>query len=296
MPAYRKPFEIKLRVAFGTADCTCYSNFLEEANMKKIMTMMLAGAVSLSLGACTGDSGNTGETAAQNQENTETAAGNEDADGTEGTENAGEYEASEGAEESAASTEAEDTQAVAGTDGSDIDRELLPGEFQIPLMPLGVYTPSPNKYKQLEKSTTELFLRIPDGNEMVGVTDLSIGELPEGGVEDYVDKFLWNVQNYFHLHDDSTFRQTGHLEEANYSVAETVEINGIEAYYYEGTIDCREYSDSYIVGYSFIFEDVPCNITGFNVDPEQTDEDREKLKAKTKKINYEITALITGQP
>jgi len=57
-----------------------------------------------------------------------------------------------------------------------------------------------------------------------------------------------------------------------------VTINGIEAFYYEGTVDCDEYEDSYIVGYSFIFEGVGCNISGLDMNPEQTDEDRQAMK------------------
>lgn len=65
-----------------------------------------------------------------------------------------------------------------------------------------------------------------------------------------------------------------HLNYITVKSDETLTINGIEMYKFVGTINIGTDTirDKFIIGYSFIIDGLPCNISGFAYNAEETDE------------------------
>jgi len=82
------------------------------------------------------------------------------------------------------------------------------------------------------------------------------------------ERFIRNMDGY------DTINEMGELTE------EYLEINGIKVYSFEGTMDCgtAKHYTSYVKGYSFVYEGMPCAIIGAVKDREQPQEQIDAIK------------------
>lgn len=129
-------------------------------------------------------------------------------------------------------------------------------------------------YQEMEKGYTQLY--ILHGVKYVAVT--ADDSVTASSLKDAHDiafaKFKENIQNYSYVND---LKITSDSEES---------IAGVTVYKYEGTLNCAlDYSDrensydAYVIGYSFIMDNVPCTITGSVIDQEQSQDMIAEMKA-----------------
>lgn len=130
----------------------------------------------------------------------------------------------------------------------------LSNSYKVPGKKIVINVPN---WQEMEKGFTELY--ILHGLKYVAVTaeTTSVVTTVEEAHTKAFEKFKQNIQNYSYV--NSLTVKTSSKET----------INGIEVYKYEGTLNCAlDYSnrdnsyDAYVIGYSFIMDGVPCNITG----------------------------------
>lgn len=141
--------------------------------------------------------------------------------------------------------------------------DFLGSTYKVPLLDIYVDVPT---YQQMEKGFTEIF--IEHDVKFVAFTALRKQEASTNEIahSKTFEVFKDNIHNYCHI---SSF---------NFLTTKTETINEIDVYYYEGTLNCEENPNSYIVGYSFVFENVPCNITGAVIAKEQKDTMKDEIK------------------
>lgn len=129
-------------------------------------------------------------------------------------------------------------------------------------------------YQEMERGYTQLY--ILHGVKYVAVTaDDSVTATSLKDAHDIAfAKFKENIQNYSYVND---LKVTADSEET---------IAGITVYKYEGTLNCAlDYSnrdnsyDAYVIGYSFIMDNVPCTITGSVIDQAQEKTMIDEMKA-----------------
>lgn len=130
-----------------------------------------------------------------------------------------------------------------------------------------IYVDAPN-WQEINKGFTQLY--ILHGQKYVAVTaekNNSTTDLNEAHQFAF-EKFKQNIQNYSYVNSLNVTKNS----------KETV--NGVEVYKYEGTLNCGKDTvyDAYVIGYSFIMDGVPCNITGSVIDQEQPDEMIKEVK------------------
>jgi len=142
-----------------------------------------------------------------------------------------------------------------------IETNLLKGgTYKVPLKK--VYIDVPN-FQDIEEGYTEVF--IVHESKYVAITSdrkyIPI-DLQDAHTKVF-DKLKINMENY-----------EGGMNYLTATEKETVTINGIEAYRYEGTINygTTNIYDKYAVGYSFIMDGIPVNITGSVIDDNQSQE------------------------
>jgi len=150
--------------------------------------------------------------------------------------------------------------------------ELLPEVYHVALKKIWVNIPD---WKELEYGYTHAFVCIEDGDEFVSVTAERDGdaETVEDAHEQAFSKFVGNIDNQTLVNEMDNITYT----------SETV--NGIDVYKYEGTyqsgkdwVDKTLYRNCYIIGYSFIYDGIPCTINGVLDDDEQNPDQIGKLK------------------
>lgn len=146
------------------------------------------------------------------------------------------------------------------------NQSLLPYTYQVPLR--DIYVDVPN-YQEIEEGYTRVFIV----HEKKYVTVTSVLNNTATDAKDAYSKafdvFCVCMQNYeggpnsFHIKADKMMT-----------------INGIDVYYFEGTINYGEENlyDGYGVGYSFIMDDIPCAIIGSVIDKEQPEELKKEIK------------------
>lgn len=148
----------------------------------------------------------------------------------------------------------------------DSKSELLPNTYKVPKQEIYVDVPD---FNEMEKGYTELFR---DGErKYVAFTDLR-EEFVENEKEAFERIFPKFANNMSSLHK---IKGTPVLTESS------AEINGIATHKFSGTVECgfTISTDCYIYGYSFIFNDVPCLITGVVSDKTQSQKEIDSVTA-----------------
>ena len=149
----------------------------------------------------------------------------------------------------------------------DESKELLPYTYNVPLR--NIYVDVPN-YQEIEEGYTRVFIV----HEKKYVTFTSVLNAQATDAKDAYNKsfdtFRICMQNY-----------EGGPNSFNIVTDQTMTINGIDVYYFEGTINYGEENlyDGYGVGYSFIMDGIPCAIIGSVIDKDQPEELKEEIKA-----------------
>ncbi len=149
----------------------------------------------------------------------------------------------------------------------DESKELLPYTYNVPLR--NIYVDVPN-YQEIEQGYTRVFIV----HEKKYVTFTSVLNAQATDAKDAYNKsfdtFRICMQNY----------ESG-PKSFNIVTDQTMTINGIDVYYFEGTIRYGEENpyDTYGIGYSFIMDGIPCAIIGSVTDKDQPEELKEEIKA-----------------
>lgn len=132
-----------------------------------------------------------------------------------------------------------------------------------------IYIDVPN-YQEIEQGYTQVF--IVHDSKYVTITsdfDTQATDAKDAYLKTF-EVFRDNMQNY-----------EGGPNSFNIITDQTMTINGIDVYFFEGTINYGEENpyDGYGVGYSFIMDDIPCAIIGSVTDKDQPEELKEEIKA-----------------
>lgn len=150
--------------------------------------------------------------------------------------------------------------------GEEVEYSSLPNTYKVPSKE--IYVDCPN-YQAIEQGFTRLY--IVHGEKYCAVTSAlkADADTLEEAHELAFAKLQQNLVNY-----------EGGINYLDVTADETVVINGIEAYYFEGTINygTDNIHDGYAVGYSFIVDDVPCQIIGSVISNEQSAVDIKEIK------------------
>lgn len=158
----------------------------------------------------------------------------------------------------------EDTNVITTGEG-DVDKGILTGTYKVPLNEIYVDTPN---FKRLEEGYVRIFL---DGG-MKYVTFTCLYNNTAESLEDAHKQTIETV--LIGIGDHHLITSLGDIS------GTTTQVNGIEAYAFEGTL-IAGYSnlyDAYIYGYSFIYQGFPCSILGVVMDKSQPEEEKQLVK------------------
>lgn len=146
------------------------------------------------------------------------------------------------------------------------NQSLLPYTYRVPLE--DIYIDVPN-YQEIAQGYTQVYI-VHDTKYVTITTAFDSKATNEKDAYFQAFKyFLINMQNY-----------EGGPNAFNIITDKTMTFNGIDVYYFEGTISYGEKNpyDGYGVGYSFIMDDIPCAIIGSVTDKEQPEELKKEIK------------------
>lgn len=149
--------------------------------------------------------------------------------------------------------------------------KLLPYTYKVPME--NIYVDVPN-YQEIEEGLTQLYIQ--QGIKYVAITANWKAKGETGNLEEAhekcFDKFKTNMTNY-----------QGGVNELNISSSEQLTVNGIDMYRFEGSINygTQNKYNGMALGYTFVIDDIPCEIIGSVVDANQDAE-----------VNASLTTLI----
>ena len=130
-----------------------------------------------------------------------------------------------------------------------------------------IYINVPN-YQPIEEGYTQMF--VMHQSRYVAFTSVVKGKYItlEDAHKAAIDKLIQNIDTYCSP------------QKLNITTSEKVTINGIEMLRYEGTMACGIDTpyEAYTVGYTFIMDGIPCNLTGSVIDYEQSEELKKEIK------------------
>lgn len=155
-------------------------------------------------------------------------------------------------------------------------KELLPYTYNVPLK--NIYVDVPN-YQEIEEGYTRVFIV----HEKKYVTFTSVFNAQATDAIDAYNKsfdaFCISMQNY-----------EGGPKSFNIITDQTMTINGIDVYFFEGMIHYGEENpyDAYGIGYSFIMDGIPCAIIGSVTDKDQPEELKEEIKAVVNAMMFSV--------
>lgn len=151
----------------------------------------------------------------------------------------------------------------------------LNGVFNVPMHSIYVNVPTTG-FQELEKGFTQLY--IEHDVKFVAITAVQTSGATEvqEAHDISLERLIMNVNNYCHINS------------INIETSSTENINGVETFFFEGMIDCKEYSNSYAIGYSFIYDEVPCNIIGVVMDPSQNEEFKTEISTMVKEMMQSV--------
>ena len=143
----------------------------------------------------------------------------------------------------------------------------LTNTYKIPMHPIYFRAPG---YSELENALSELFI-IYD-RKVVVITGDDINDRGTTLQDDHNQLMLdvnVGVENYFKFDP----------EELKNLKTEQKQMNGYDTIYFEGQIKSEQVKKgAYVVGYSFIANDVPCNITGIVLDVNQSEDIKKEIQ------------------
>lgn len=141
----------------------------------------------------------------------------------------------------------------------------LPNVYEVPMKNIAINVPN---WQKIELGYTVAF--IINGKKYVAVTC----EYDSEGIA-FDDAHETAFAEFKHSIQDSSFVNSLQVEKE-----EVETVNGIQVYRYEGTMNCgHEYIyDAYAVGYSFVMDNVACNVTGSVIDYEQPQEEIDAMR------------------
>lgn len=134
--------------------------------------------------------------------------------------------------------------------------------YKVPME--NVYMNVPN-WQSIEEGLTQVYIVQP--SKYVAITGNWKAKSKASSVQEAhkicFDKFKTNMDNY-----------QGGVNSLTISKNEEGTINGIKMYKFEGTINYGKSNvyDGYAIGYSFILDDVPCEIIGSVIDKSQSEQ------------------------
>ena len=121
-----------------------------------------------------------------------------------------------------------------------------------------IYMDVPN-WQKIEEGYSDVF--ILHGQKFVTITGVLDSDNPTlNEAHDLsFQEFLLGIQNY------------SYVNELIIEKEETMTVNGIEVYRYEGKLNCGHDTvfEAYAVGYSFVMDGIACNIIGSVIDKDQ---------------------------
>lgn len=153
--------------------------------------------------------------------------------------------------------------------------ELLVDTYKCPGR--NIYIDTPN-YQEIEEGYTRVFVMHDIKMVTINVNKRGDTSSLEKAHETAFENMRLSTQNYCY---------------PNYLTVEkdSIEnINGMEVYKYEGTINCGHDTiyEAYAVGYSFILDGEPCNINGMVLDKEQPEELKKEMKEVVDAMIYTV--------
>lgn len=168
------------------------------------------------------------------------------------------------------------------TDNSSVDNDVaLTATYQVPLKNIFVNVPN---YQEIEQGYTELFI-IHDSRYVAITADRrnATAKNSKEAHEIAFAKFSANMSNY-----------EGGVNDIKISKDEEVQINGIDIYSFEGTINYGTDTkfDGYAKGYSFVLDGVPCEIIGSVIDKSQ---DKELIREIEEIVSEMIKTVRTEE-
>lgn len=130
-----------------------------------------------------------------------------------------------------------------------------------------IYMDAPN-WQKIEEGYSDVF--IIHGQKYVTVTGVLDSNNPslEEAHDLAIKEFKVGIQNYSYVNELVVEKE------------EKTTINGIEAYRYEGKLNCGHDTvyDAYAVGYTFVMDGIACNIIGSVIDTEQPQQEIDAMR------------------
>lgn len=164
------------------------------------------------------------------------------------------------------STKEEDKQADNVTSNNSTVSSTLSNTYKVPLKNIYVNAPA---YQEIEEGYTELFI-VHDEKYCAFSSDRWAN----------VNTLLEVHECTFEVLKSNLVNYSGGVNSLDVENEEYLTVNGIETYYFEGTINygTDNIHDGYAVGYAFIIDGVPCEIIGSVIDGEQSSATIQEIK------------------
>lgn len=165
----------------------------------------------------------------------------------------------------AVSTQEEDKKEENVTNNTTVSSNL-PNTYKVPLKDIYVNAPA---YQEIEQGFTELFIVHEQKYVAFTSNQGAVVNTPKEAHEDVFSIMQICMRNY-----------EGGLNYISITNDKETTVNGIDTYYFEGTINYGKDNihDGYAVGYAFIMDGVPCEIIGSVIDDEQSADTIQEIK------------------
>lgn len=163
---------------------------------------------------------------------------------------------------------------------SSANKNVLTSTYKVPLK--NIYVDVPN-YQEIEQAFTELFIIHDSRYVSFTGAQMSTANSSKQAHEEAFKNLITNMQNY-----------AGGINDIKISKDEEIQINGIDVYSFEGTINYGTDTkfDGYAKGYSFVLDGVPCEIIGSVIDKSQ---DKELIKEIEEIVSEMIKTVRTEE-
>lgn len=152
--------------------------------------------------------------------------------------------------------------------------------YQVPMK--NIYVNIPN-YHEMEQAYSELFM--VRNSRYIAFTSAisSIAANVKEAHNEAFKEFISNMENY-----------EGGVNGINITKEEITTINDLEVYKFEGTINygINQIHDGYAIGYSFIMDNIPCEIIGSVCDDSQSEE----LIKEIRDLVNEMVKTVRSEP
>ena len=160
------------------------------------------------------------------------------------------------------------------------NKNVLTSTYKVPLK--NIYVDVPN-YQEIEQAFTELFIIHDSRYVSFTGAQMSTANSSKQAHEEAFKNLITNMQNY-----------AGGINDIKISKDEEVQINGIDVYSFEGTINYGTDTkfDGYAKGYSFVLDGVPCEIIVSVIDKSQ---DKELIKEIEEIVSEMIKTVRTEE-